>query len=201
MSDLCEKIGEICQAAEPYQDMRDDKGHAQTVASATRELLKRISGADEFVVLAASTLHDIGWSQLSEDERFKIFRKGITKEKELAGDGDEVVDARVKHEKEGVKLAERILEEIGITREKIDRVVEIIGQHDTGRGVLNLEDSIVKDADKLWTFTIQGVLADVRRFGYEIDKVIGMARKRVDLPGYFNNEQARQMAREFLSSL
>ncbi|MDA2922554.1 HD domain-containing protein [Patescibacteria group bacterium AH-259-L07] len=186
---------EIFELSKPYQDTRDDAGHAEIVAQFAIELLKSES-ADEEIVVPAAILHDIGWSQLSEEERFYIFKNKITKEKELSMKSK--VDVRVKHEIEGARLAKKILNDLNYDSEKTKKIVEIIRQHDTNKNPISKEDRVLKDADKLWTFTLTGIEADERRFGYSKEKLIDMAEKRIDRSDYFLTESAKKLARREL---
>lgn len=192
MKKIFEKIWEI---ALPFQDVRDDDGHAESVTHFAVELLKCEPG-DEDVVIPAAILHDTGWSQMSEEERFYIFKNGITKERELQMDAK--VDVRVKHEEEGVKMVKEILGKISYAEDKINRIIEIVRQHDTNKNAINNEDRIMKDADKLWTFSLKGIEADVRRFGFSKQKCFVMAENRIDLENYFHTESAKRIAREEL---
>jgi len=182
----------IWELALPYQDKRDDKGHAKMVTDFAFELLKTES-ADEDVLVPAAILHDIGWSQLSKEERFYIFKKKITKEVEMKNKVK--VNVRAKHQIEGVKLTKRILKQVGYNKDKITKIIKIIKQHDTGKSIISREDKLLKDADKLWTYSKLGIKADIRRFGLTAKECYNMAVKRVDMPNYFNTESAKKLAR------
>ena len=56
----------IWELAFPYQDKRNDEGHAECVVSYAQKLLLA-EKADSNVVIPAAILHDIGWSQLSAE--------------------------------------------------------------------------------------------------------------------------------------
>jgi hypothetical protein len=60
------------------------------------------------------------------------------------------------HEVEGVAIAEKILSELGYNEHLSKQICEIIDGHDTTKEARSLNDSIVKDADKLWRFTRHG---------------------------------------------
>ena len=47
----------------PYQDKRDDEGHAKITLFFAQKLLKTHKG-DEDVIIPAIILHDIGWSKI-----------------------------------------------------------------------------------------------------------------------------------------
>lgn len=188
MKKIYEKIWEESM---PYQDKRDDEGHARTVTRFAIKLLETEPG-DEEIVIPSAILHDIGWSKLSQEERFYIFNNKITKEKEMQLDSK--VNARVRHEIEGADLAEKILFKVRYDQDKTNKVTEIIMQHDTNDIPINDEDKIMKDADKLWTFSRVGIDADARRFGFSSKECVDMAEKRIALPNYFHTESAKKIA-------
>ena len=64
---------------------------------------------------------------------------------------------RIAHEKEGARIARAILAPLGYPAELVDEVVAIIDGHDTRRHALSRNDELVKDADKLWRFSVTGV--------------------------------------------
>jgi len=192
MKEIFEKIWEL---ALPYQDKRDDEGHARSVTDFAFELLKTES-ADEDILIPAAILHDIGWSQLSEEERFYVFKNKITKEVEMKTKSK--VNVRVKHELEGAKLAQKILEKVDYDKNRIKKIIKVIKQHDTGKNIISPEDRLMRDADKLWSFSKLGFQADIRRFGLFPKECYEMAVKRVDMPNYFNTESAKKIARKEL---
>ena len=189
---------EILNLAAPYNDKRDDKGHAETVANFAAKLLETEEG-DESIVIPAAILHDIGWSQMIEEERFFIFNNKITKEMEMAS--NKKVDVRVKHELLGAKLAQELLQKVNFDQNKINKVLDVIIGHDTVISPNTKEDAVMKDADKLWTFTKLGLEADMRRFKYDASTLIDMAEKRIDLENYFHTESAKKIARAELVKL
>jgi len=66
-------LRDIWNKALPYQDTRDDVGHAKTVMQNAYKLLKYEKGEDE-IVIPASILHDIGWAKIKKQlkSRFLI---------------------------------------------------------------------------------------------------------------------------------
>jgi HD superfamily phosphodiesterase len=144
MKDIFNKIREL---ALPYQDKRDDAGHAETSLKYALKLVD-IEKGDEDVVIPAIILHDVGWSQLPTKRRMKVFDPGA-KEQERR----EVV---YEHQIEGIKLALKILREVNYPPEKIDEILDIISQHDTRKGFISKNEGIVRDADKLWRTSKEG---------------------------------------------
>jgi hypothetical protein len=66
-------------------------------------------------------------------------------------------DVRFLHEKEGVRLSREVLQKTGWRESVIAAVAEIIDGHDTRPQARSLNDRLVRDADKLWRFTVTGV--------------------------------------------
>ena len=66
-------------------------------------------------------------------------------------------DVRLLHESEGVRLSREVLEKTGWPEAVIVAVCDIIDGHDTRPYPRSLNDRLVRDADKLWRFTVTGV--------------------------------------------
>jgi HD superfamily phosphodiesterase len=73
----------------------------------------------------------------------------------------------LQHEKEGARIAREILEQIDYAPADIDEICAIIDGHDTRLTSLSLNDSLVKDADKLWRITPHGIDVAMPRFGLD----------------------------------
>ncbi|WP_324188366.1 HD domain-containing protein [Nocardia higoensis] len=110
--------------------------------------------ADRDIVLPAIILHDTGWSRVPEAEVLEAIRPGGGRK-----------DLVVAHEKAGAEIAARILTELGHDPAKTSEIVAIIDGHDSRLTSLSLEDSLVKDADKLWRLTPHGVDTVMNWFG------------------------------------
>ena len=59
-------------------------------------------------------------------------------------------------EKEGAKIAREILTEVGLPAADVDEICNIIDGHDTRHQPISVNDSLVKDADKIWRVTPHG---------------------------------------------
>ncbi|MBF9016931.1 MULTISPECIES: HD domain-containing protein [unclassified Oceanispirochaeta] len=146
----------LINLALPYQDKRDDAGHFKTVTTWAWALLEL--GNDEIdreLVLTAALLHDIGWSQLSEEERTNLFSSDLS--------FSEAGRLRLAHEKMGAELAIRLLTKAGYSAEFTQKVCLLIEGHDTRLEFMSPEDGILRDADSLWMVTNTGFEADLRR--------------------------------------
>ncbi|MBI9077015.1 MAG: HD domain-containing protein [Desulfatibacillum sp.] len=107
--------------------------HALDVLGHARDILKTEPG-DPKVVLAAAVLHDIG---IQEAEKKHGSNRGRYQELE------------------GPPIARPIMEELGMDKESIDHVCEIIGNHHTVRGMDTPEFRILWDSD--WLVNIPDV--------------------------------------------
>ncbi|HBI16599.1 MAG TPA: hypothetical protein DDY52_00350 [Candidatus Moranbacteria bacterium] len=188
MKDKYKKIWEL---ALPYQDKRDDKGHAKIVTEYTFELCQ-IEKANEIVAVAAAILHDIGWSKLSQEERLNIFGSKITPEAEY--------EIRLKHQNESVKLAKKILNTAKYPIIYFKDIFEIISEHDTREGFLSSEDGVMRDADKLWRYSQKGFQADLSRNNFTFDFLYNKMLKNIDRKNYFCFDSARDIARQELEN-
>jgi HD domain len=137
----------VWRTAEPYMRARKNDVHIPLSFGYARKLLEAYPEADEDIVLLAILLHDIGWWSIDETD---IFEKGF-------GPNMMQSDVRFLHESEGVRLSREVLEKTGWPEEIIAAVGEIIDGHDTRPDPKSLNDRLVRDADKLWRFTVTGV--------------------------------------------
>ncbi|WP_147822498.1 HD domain-containing protein [Salidesulfovibrio onnuriiensis] len=188
MTDTYDRIWE---AALPYQDKRDDAGHAYVTYTYAQELLQLAPGTPE-VVLPAIIMHDTGWSKLSREERFVIFQPGTTPEDELA--------VRYRHQDEGVKIAHAILEDLRYDAKWTSEILEIISEHDTRDHFISLDEGLVRDADKLWRFSEIGFRADIERFEFDPGFLHDKIEAQIDKPGFFYSDAARELARRELAA-
>lgn len=186
MKEIYNKIWDL---ALPYQDKRDDKGHAETVLKYAFELLGN-GKANEKVVIPAAILHDIGWSRVPKEESMKIFGDKFSKEDKLR--------AREAHQEAGVEMAKEILLKVNYDPGPINEILEIISEHDTRAGFISDNEGIMRDADKLWRFSKTGFWLDVERGSFSPDKRYERLNKDIDSPDFFYSESAKKIAREEL---
>jgi HD superfamily phosphodiesterase len=179
----------IWNLALPYQDKRDDPGHAAVTTRYARELAALEKG-NEDVIIPAIMLHDIGYSQLTKERRLKVFDKDLSKE-------DRKI-VQIDHQNESVKLAREILAQVNYPAELTAEILEIISQHDTREGFISQNEGLVRDADKLWRTSKEGLQASEAR-RKPGDKPEDESRWKkveegINKPGYFYSDRARQMA-------
>jgi HD domain len=139
---------QIFKGAEKYMRVRKNDVHIPISYSYAMRLTEHYPNADKELVATAIILHDIGWYSIDEDD---IFKKGFQSENFMQS------DVRYLHESEGVRLSAEVLAALGCDQEFIQKVGTIIDGHDTRNFARSLEDEIVRDADKLWRFTVAGV--------------------------------------------
>jgi HD domain len=137
----------VWQKAEPYMRARKNDVHIPLSFGWAQRLLEAYPEADRDVVSLAILLHDIGWYSIDMAD---IIEKGF-------GPNMMQSDVRFLHETEGVRLSRPVLEETGWAENIIEAVAEIIDGHDTRPTPHHLNDRLVRDADKLWRFTVPGV--------------------------------------------
>lgn len=139
---------EIFKAAEKYMRVRKNDVHIPLSFDYALRLIEKYPDANADLAAAGIILHDIGWYSIDEDD---IFKKGFQSENFMQS------DVRYLHESEGVRLSKEVLSSLNYPTEFIEKVGVIIDGHDTRTFAKSLEDEIVRDADKLWRFTVTGV--------------------------------------------
>jgi hypothetical protein len=154
---------EIWDRALPYLDVRDNDAHSLYAFALAAALLHALPGARADVVLPAVLLHDTGWKTVDPADILPAIagRAGPA--------GQETIR---KHETEGAAIAARILAEVGYPARDTERIVTIIDGHDTRRDALDLDDAVVKDADKLWRLTPHGLRTVGAWFALEPDRTL-----------------------------
>ncbi len=137
----------VWRRAEPYLRARKNDVHIPLSFAWAQRLLAAYGEADRDIVSLAILLHDIGWYSIDMED---IVNKGF---------GPDMMksDVRFLHESEGVRLSRIVLEETGWPQAAIAAVAEIIDGHDTRPDPRHLNDRLVRDADKLWRFSVTGV--------------------------------------------
>jgi hypothetical protein len=176
------KYAELYKLAQPYLTTRDNEIHTQVAYRFACRLIEA-EGGDEEVVLAAVILHDVGWKAVPEELHLKAFGP-LANDKEIN---------RI-HEVEGAAIAARILEQARYDPVKAKEIVEIIIGHDSRTVALSLNDSLAKDADKLWRFSEEALRVDPPRFG--IDPAVHTEWLKHQIDKWFFTETATQIARE-----
>ncbi|PIB27567.1 HD domain-containing protein [Maribacter sp. 4G9] len=139
---LREEDEKIWKIARPHLDVRNNDEHTVVSYHLAKNLLEKYPEANPDVVLTAILLHDTGWKSVPQDKLMESF-----------GYKKKYPELLIQHEKEGAKLAQRELAKLGYDQAVIDQIADIIDGHDSTLEAKNINDAIVKDADKLWRFT------------------------------------------------
>lgn len=137
---------------------------------------------DALVVRVAILLHDTGWARVDQD---RIISEGFSGDWRRA-------DVRYEHERHGCDIAREVLPPLGYDEAFVTRVTDIIDGHDTRQVSHSLEDSLVRDADRLWRFTATGIALASSWFGST--PAAYCARLRVEIVPELLTEAAVQMA-------
>lgn len=173
---------EVWQLAVEHLHVRSNDAHTVYSYGLAAALCDLHPEADRDVVLPAIILHDTGWSRVPEGEVLEAIRPG--------GDRPDLV---ILHEKEGAAIATEVLAELGRDPAHIAEIVEIIDGHDSRLTALSLNDSLVKDADKLWRLTPHGVDTVMDWFGLTREQAHVLIGSRVH--DHLFTDAAHTMAR------
>jgi len=138
----------VWRRAEPYMRARKNDVHIPLSFAWAQRLLDEYPEADRDVCSLAILLHDIGWYSIDMED---IIEKGFSGPNMLQS------DVRYLHEAESIRLGTAVMRETGWDEAVIAAVNEIIDGHDTRTEPRHLNDRIVRDADKLWRFSVTGV--------------------------------------------
>ena len=144
---LTSRDAAIWELAKDFLKTRDNDAHCLYAYGIANALLSQIPEAQENIVLPAILIHDIGWSTVDERENLEA----ISPDRD--GSRHHLV---IQHEKEGAKIAKRILTEVGLPKTDIEEICAIIDGHDTRAEPISINDAVVKDADKIWRVTPHG---------------------------------------------
>lgn len=197
LPDACDVVGvrglrpedaAVWERAVAHLDVRDNDGHTIYAYGLAAALCDLHPEADRGVVLPAILLHDTGWSMVPPVEVLEAIRPG-------GGRPDLVL----LHEREGAKIARRVLRELAHEPSRVADVVRIIDGHDSRRDALSLNDALVKDADKLWRLTPHGVDTVMDWFGLTRHQAHLLIGSRVH--EHLLTDAARTMARAFAAVL
>jgi len=148
-----------------------DKDHSRRVISYGLALQK-IYGGDPEIITAAGILHDLGRA----DPKYKGEESAV----------------------ESVRRARPILEQVGLPRERIDIVCQVIVEHDQpGLSPSTVEGQILKEADFLDGFGARGILRSLVWSGERGESTDeALERLRVKMPARIASLQFPESKRE-----
>jgi len=176
----------IYQKAKPFLNTRANEPHIKVSYRYSLRLL-RAEGGDPEIVIPAILLHDIGWKMIPEKDHLKMY--GPRADRNL----------QKIHEREGARMASRILRELGYPEGKTKAIVSIIKKHDTSTHPRSLNEKIVKDSDRLWRFSKQGFLMNGMRFKVPRQKHLSYLQKKIE--EWFFTDTAKGMARKEIQNI
>lgn len=179
-------LADLWQDAKRYLRVRSNDAHSLFALSLANALLSSHSQADPQIVLPAILLHDIGWSAVDPKLVLSAIAPG--------GGNKELV---LQHEREGARLAKEILSKHAVSHELQERICYIIDGHDSRKESTSLEDSLVKDADKLWRLTPHGITTVMDWFGLTRVQAVDLCETRVI--NHLFTQPAQLMAHGFLA--
>lgn len=172
----------------PLLTTRSNDIHTMYSYNFARRLVRLHADAQAEIVLPAVILHDIGWSTVPPDKLLHAF-----------GPNMKYPALRRQHEVEGARMAREILEACEHPPTLIDAIVAIIDGHDTRGTPHSIDDAIVRDADKLWRYTLFGLETTREWFGHTEREQIDLHEKW--LATRFCTEAGRHMAEGLLAAL
>ena len=179
-------LSQIYLASRPYWATRYNDIHVPLAYEYARQLVIVYREANPDVVLPAILMHDNGWMTLSAEEQSKAFGPNMTRS-----------DLRRQHELEGVRIADDILSGISYDAGLKGEILEIIDGHDSRESTLSLNDSLVKDADKMWRFSPTGLDIDHRRFGKDLLEHAAWTQAQIE--DWFFTDHGKQMAQDLIN--
>ncbi|TFD32288.1 HD domain-containing protein [Cryobacterium cryoconiti] len=145
--DSPDDLDPLWRAVEPEMRTRGNDIHIPMSFAFAERLCDAYPEADSLVVRVAILLHDTGWARVDET---KIISEGFGKNWRQS-------QIRFEHEIKGCEIAREVLPGLGYDDAFITRVTDIIDGHDTRPESHSIEDSLVRDADRLWRFTPAGI--------------------------------------------
>lgn len=157
----------IWEAAKPYLDVRNNDEHTIVAYGLARMLLAQIPDADPRIVLPTILLHDVGWKKVPKDLLLLAVGRKPTR-----------LDLVRDHELYGVEIARDILNDLRPEGTDIHACLEIIDGHDTVKEAKNINDAVVKDADKGWRSTPHGMRTIAGWYEVPLSQVVLMLRER-----------------------
>jgi hypothetical protein len=184
------------EAAFPYMHVRTTDVHTALCLGMMDEFLKMfpLNSYDRLVVGVGIIFHDVGWSQLSEDQiAMSVGVKGITLPKGA-------LDPNQAHMKEGAEIVKKELSAFNeLTPEQKQAIIEIVSFHDildrSNYQAMNFK--ITCDLDALWLFTHESFWQETVQRNSEPHEYWSILEK--EIATRFLTEQGKKMARRMLS--
>jgi hypothetical protein len=99
---------------------------------------------------------------------------------------------------EGVAIAENILRGLNYDPPLIEQITAIIDGHDTTKHARSIDDTLLKEADKLWRYTPHGIATIQGWFQIPVSEVLDILENFV-LPTFLT-DFGKNMAKIFLAT-
>lgn len=178
----------IWERAKPYLNTRSNDKHTLYCYYFAEQLLAENPSANKTIILAGILLHDVGWSTVPEDKQLQSF-------------GPHMIypELRRQHEIEGATIARKILHSLAYSAENIQEICTIIDGHDSRKESQSLNDSLIRDADKLWRYTEFGLETVGHWFNYNKQEQMTLLAKWIETRFY--TDTGRAMARSLYANL
>lgn len=174
----------IWQQAREHLNVRSNDEHTLIAYVLAQNLLEKYPRGNPDIVLPAILLHDTGWSKIPKDKILQAF-----------GPNNKYPELTRQHEIEGVIIAESTLQQLDFPKKQIEKITSLIDGHDTTKNARSINDSLLKDADKLWRYTPHGVITIEGWFHIPTIEVLDILENFV-LPTFltdFGRENAKTM--------
>ncbi len=170
----------LWQTCKPYLEKGRpiDLIHTRISTDFAWRLLRESIKGDEAIVIPAVMLHDIGYSQIDDED---IYMKTTFPDKANAQ-----YDIQIKelHLTEGAKLAEKILKELNYPARLIPPIVEIVRTHEDLQGnkpdQSNMNRVIVSDADKLSRYTAYNITSGMAMHHRKREEIFRFMLRNID---------------------
>jgi len=190
LKDISSTEKKIWKIALPFQDKRGNIGHTEFVTYFAIKLNNYLKG-NRNITIPAAILHDVGWGQLTKKELKQFY---------LPNWKDFEPELRKRHQEEGIKLAKKLLNKINYSQNQINEILEIILQHDTRIGFFSKNDGIVRDADKLWRFTLPLFRLVLKKRGTIFKKSYKRCLEDINKKGFFYSGFSKKIAKKELEN-
>lgn len=175
----------------PFMNVRTTNIHTAISLSFLDKVIE-LSGqkVNHKIIALGLILHDIGWSQLSEQEIIDSLSdyKGLELSKASLG-------PKERHALEGVKIAKDLLPDLELSPAEEKEILDAILLHDSPEK-LGINGQLVADLDRLWSFTHENFWQDTIRKNVSPQEYYQNLLNEYE--AYFSTEAGRIIAKEQL---
>ncbi len=189
----------------PHLNSRTTNVHTAVSLSYLDKLIKEVEKEKRTkikrdIVAMGLILHDCGWSALTKKEIIN----SLSDYKELKIKGV-ALKPKLKHAKEGVKIAKKILNNYNskphLTQKEKEIILEAVFWHDKTEKLKNkkfpIEVKLIADLDHLWSYSYLNFWQDTIRKNINPQEYIKNLEKSIDY--YFIFNSSKKMAKSLLT--